>query len=116
MRSRGPACALYYELLIPLFQPRNVSVRMSAGALPFVLPGFTIDQVRVVDTTLLVEASATRPTAICPSCQTISQRVHSRYIRTPRDLPVTDHAVRLLLHVRHFLCDQIGRASCRERV
>jgi len=78
---------------------------MSAGALPFVLPGFTIDQVRVVDTTLLVEASATRPTAICPSCQTISQRVHSRYIRTPRDLPVTDHAVRLLLHVRRFLCD-----------
>ncbi len=105
IRSRRKACALYYELFIPLFQPRNVSVCMSALALPFTLPGFTIDQVRVVDTTLLVEASAIRPTAICPSCQTSSLRVHSRYTRTPRDLPVTDQAVRLLLHVRRFFCD-----------
>jgi hypothetical protein len=85
---------------------------MSARALPFALPGFTIDQVRVVDTTLLVEASAIRSTAICPSCQTPSQRVHSRYMRTPRDLPVTDQAVRLKLHVRRFFCDQ---PSCPKR-
>ncbi len=78
---------------------------MSERAVPCALPGFTIDQVRVVDTTLLVEASAIRPTAICPSCQTSSPRVHSRYTRTPRDLPVTDQAVRLRLHVRRFFCD-----------
>ncbi|HEX2243663.1 MAG TPA: ISL3 family transposase [Gammaproteobacteria bacterium] len=80
--------------------------------MPFALPGFNIDQVRAVDTALLVEASATRPTAICPSCQTPSQRVHSRYTRTPRDLPVTDHAVRLRLHVRRFFCDH---PSCPKR-
>jgi transposase len=85
---------------------------MVAPALPFALPGFTIDEVRGVDSAVLVEASATRPTAICPSCQTTSQRVHSRYTRTPRDLPVTDHAVRLLLHVRRFFCDH---PSCPKR-
>lgn len=85
---------------------------MSVCAGPFALPGFTIDQVRAIDTTLVIEASATRPTALCPSCQTSSQRVHSRYTRTPRDLPVTDHAVRLLVHVRRFFCDH---PSCPKR-
>ncbi len=112
IRSLGTTCALYYRLLMSLFQSNNVSIGMSARALPFALPGFTIDQVRVVDTTLLVEASAIRSTAICPSCQTPSQRVHSRYMRTPRDLPVTDQAVRLKLHVRRFFCDQ---PSCPKR-
>ncbi len=85
---------------------------MSAFALPFALPGFTIDQVRAVGSTLLVDATAIRPTALCPSCQTTSPRVHSRYTRTPRDLPVTDQAVRLMLHVRRFFCDH---PSCLKR-
>ena len=32
-------------------------------------------------------------------------RVHSTYTRNPRDLPVGEQQVRLLLHVRRFFCD-----------
>lgn len=55
--------------------------------------------------TLLVEAHSTTPQMACPTCQQLSLRVHSHYCRIPRDLPVTEQAVRLLLYVRRFFCD-----------
>ncbi len=55
--------------------------------------------------TLLVEAHSAGTQASCPTCQQPSLRVHSRYRRTPHDLPVSEHPVRLLLHVRRFFCD-----------
>ena len=55
--------------------------------------------------TLVVEAHSATAQASCPSCRQPSLRVHSRYCRTPRDLPVSEHMVRLLLHVRRFFCD-----------
>lgn len=55
--------------------------------------------------TLLVEAHSTTPQMVCPTCQQPSFRVHSHYCRIPHDLPVTEHVVRLLLHVRRFFCD-----------
>ncbi len=78
---------------------------MSAPVLPFLLPGFAVDAVRTVDITLLVEAHSAGTQASCPTCQQPSLRVHSRYRRTPHDLPVSEHPVRLLLHVRRFFCD-----------
>lgn len=78
---------------------------MSTPVLPFLLPGFAIDAVRTVDMTLLVEAHSTTPQMVCPTCQQPSFRVHSHYCRIPHDLPVTEHVVRLLLHVRRFFCD-----------
>jgi transposase len=78
---------------------------MPAPVLPFLLPGFAVDTVRTIDMTLLVEAHSTTPQMACPSCQQLSLRVHSHYCRIPRDLPVTEQAVRLVLHVRRFFCD-----------
>lgn len=78
---------------------------MSAPVLPLLLPGFAIDAVRTVDMTLLVEAHSADTQASCPTCQQPALRVHSRYRRTPHDLPVSEHPVRLLLHVRRFFCD-----------
>ena len=60
---------------------------------------------RAVGSKLLVEAASIAPTACCPQCQQLSIPVHSRYIRSPRDLPVSELAVRLVLHVRRFFCD-----------
>jgi transposase len=51
-----------------------------------------------------ITACATRPTAICPSCQHVSRRVHSYYTRSPQDLPVSGHIVQLVLRVRRFRC------------
>jgi transposase len=78
---------------------------MSAPVLPFLIPGFAVDTVRTVDMTLVIEAHSAQMQVSCPTCQQPSLRVHSRYCRTPRDLPVSEHTVRLLLHVRRFFCD-----------
>lgn len=78
---------------------------MSAPVLPFLIPGFAVDTVRTVDMTLVVEAHSAQAQVACPTCQQPSLRVHSRYYRTARDLPVSEHAIRLLLRVRRFFCD-----------
>ena len=70
--------------------------------LPFSLPGFTIDAVHTLDGKLLVEATAVRSSVACPDCQQLSTRIHSGYMRTPRDLPSSDQFVQLHLHVRRF--------------
>src|SRR5262245_1959230 len=78
---------------------------MSASVLPFLIPGFAIASLRTVDMTLVVEAHSAQAQVSCPACQQPSLRVHSHYCRTARDLPVSEHSVRLLLHVRRFFCD-----------
>lgn len=70
----------------------------------FSLPGCEIDIVRATTTAVIVEAHTTAPTAACPSCHQPSTRVHGAYCRHPRDLPIGDRPVRLLLRVRRFIC------------
>src|SRR5436309_13138176 len=77
---------------------------MTAPVLPFTLPGCRVDAIRTDATVLLIEAHTTAPTAMCPDCHHPSIRVHSRYIRLLRDLPITEQAVRVLLRVRRFRC------------
>lgn len=69
-----------------------------------ILPGFTITTLRQEPTALTITAHPTASSAPCPSCGAASERVHSYYIRSPRDLPITDAAVQLHLHVRRFRC------------
>ncbi len=52
----------------------------------------------------LTATSAVHATA-CPVCQSLSQRIHSRYTRTIADLPTAGRACTLLLRVRRFFCD-----------
>jgi transposase len=80
--------------------------------IPFTLPGFVVDGVQTVDPTVIVDAHAVWPAAACPDCQQLSSRIHSRYIRTPRDLPLSEHRVRLRLLVRRFFCSS---PSCPRR-
>jgi transposase len=73
------------------------------------LPGCEMTAVSQSDRVLTITAYATAPTARCPRCGSSSQRIHSYYTRRPRDLPLWDYAVRLVLHVRRFRC---LNASC----
>jgi transposase len=68
------------------------------------LPGCEMTAVSQSDRVLTITAHATVPTASCPRCGISSQRIHSDYTRRPRDLPVWDYPVRLVLHVRRFRC------------
>src|SRR6266699_6414097 len=72
--------------------------------LPFSLPGFAIQQITNLGTILTITVCATRPTAVCPSCQHVSRRVHSYYTRSPQDLPSSGYIVQLVLRVRRFRC------------
>ena len=72
--------------------------------LPFLLPGFEIQEISVTGAEITVTACATSETAVCPACQHLSSRLHSFYTRTPADLPVSGQAVRLSLRVHRFHC------------
>lgn len=73
---------------------------------PYNVPNCTIDRVRTINTTLIIEAHAHPPAPCCPTCGTRSIRIHSRYQRVVHDLPMAEQAVRLRLQVRRFFCDK----------
>lgn len=86
--------------------------------IPFPLPSFEIQQVSNVESTLIITATATSEAAICPSCGETSKHIHSYYVRSPRDLPISGQMVQLKLHVRRFRCPntQCIRRTFAERL
>ena len=67
------------------------------------LSDLVIEQVCVTNDAVIT-ACAASPTASCPCCGMISQRVHSHDQRTLRDLPAGGRPVPLVLLVRRFFC------------
>jgi transposase len=55
---------------------------------------------------VMVDVQTTATSVACPHCQGNSDRVHSRYLRTLADLPLTHTPVCLRLQVRRFFCDE----------
>lgn len=68
------------------------------------LPGCSVEQVSQTEEGILITACATTSSACCPDCQEHSSQVHSSYTRSPKALPSSGRAVRLLLRVRRFRC------------
>src|SRR5882724_2397545 len=56
------------------------------------------------DRVVTMTAHTTAPTASCPRCGIASRRIHRYDTRRPRDLPLWDDVVRLVLRVRRFRC------------
>jgi transposase len=85
--------------------------------LPFSLLGFAIQEISTVGTRICISANSTSPTAACPACHQISSRLHSYYLRSPADLPVSGQIVRLKLRVRRFRCQnqQCAQQTFAER-
>ncbi len=54
-----------------------------------------IDGIEMEENTVNISVASTNWRSICPHCQTISERVHSRYDRHPADLPLAGYIVRL---------------------
>lgn len=78
----------------------------------FPLPHCFIEKVHSVEGAFYVVARSNQTRASCPNCERVSCRVHSTYVRAPRDLPLCAQAVHLRLHVRRFRCLNI---SCVKR-
>src|SRR5438128_1475399 len=68
------------------------------------LSDLIIEQVSVTNV-VTISVRAASPTASCPCCGSICQRVHSHYTRTLRDLPASGRPVHLLMQVRRFFCE-----------
>jgi transposase len=78
----------------------------------FELAGVRVERIVEGAEAVTVEAAAVTPRATCPECGRASGRVHSRYVRSLRDLPACGRPVRVRLAVRRFRC---GAARCARR-
>lgn len=64
-----------------------------------------LDQIEITPQTLILSLAVETASAICPLCQQLSHHVHSHYTRTLADLPCGGKALRLLVLVRRFFCE-----------
>lgn len=67
---------------------------------------------QLVESSLVLTARFVSKFAVCTYCGVASQRIHSRYVRQPFDLPLAGQPVRFNLEVRRFLCDN---PKCEKR-
>ena len=81
---------------------------LSPSPLELHLDGFEVEARWII-----IHVTARRPVARCPSCDQLSDRVHSRYTRTLVDLPWHGIPVRLCLHSRRFFC---RTPACTQRI
>ena len=79
---------------------------MISLSLLFELPGMSLDQVEIDAQTITIKTHVEACEAVCPICQTMAKRVHSHYTRTLHDVPCGTKALRLVVQVRRFFCDQ----------
>lgn len=75
--------------------------------------GLVITSVAATETQLIVHIACLSPTACCPLCQHLSERVHGHYERTVADLPCAGRRVILTLKVRKFVC---GTSTCPQQI
>ena len=79
--------------------------------------GFVVESaIHDADTTKIT-VRGSKDFGTCPSCGTISRRVHSRYQRRVSDLPLSGRSVHLVVVARRFRCDAVlcGRQIFVER-
>ena len=64
-----------------------------------------LDQIEITPQALTLSLAVETAEAACSLCQQVSHRVHSHYTRTLVDLPSAGKALRLLIMVRRFFCE-----------
>lgn len=75
-------------------------------------PGLTLEDARFVNHEMVAILRSIAPSSPCPLCGAASSSVHSRYRRTPADLPWGGHPVKLVLNVRKFFCKTTSCTRC----
>ncbi len=76
------------------------------------LPGCRILRVvRDSPNSLVVAAEARRNASRCPTCNTLSTSIHSRYHRQPADLPVSGQAEGQINRLKLLKRSMYGRAK-----
>ena len=57
-----------------------------------------------IENILLINLERTNKSAICPCCGKKSNSIHSKYIRTVKDLPIQEYKVILNITAKVFFC------------
>jgi len=80
-------------------------------------PGFVVESAYFEADRTVIAVRASGSVGRCPSCGTVSRRVHSHYRRRVIDLPLSGRIVQLLAIARRFRCDAVlcGRQIFTER-
>ena len=91
-------------------------MQVSDRIIPTVPAGLHVEAVLVEPARILITARAATPGAVCPTCGTVTGRVHSRYWRRLADLPWQDRQVWWHLQVRRFRCARCERRIFAERL
>jgi transposase len=73
----------------------------------------SLQHTRQSPTVIVFDISSRASHSACPRCCHLSARIHSRYTRTLKDLPLLGKRVRWHLTVRKFFCDL---PSCPQRI
>src|ERR1700727_3172614 len=79
--------------------------------------GFVVESAYYQGNKAIIAVRASGSVGLCPSCGTVSRRVHSRYGRHVTDLPLSGRIVQLVVIARRFRCDAVlcGRQIFTER-
>lgn len=75
--------------------------------------GLVVERVETEAAGLLIVARPALTTAACPTCGSVSVRIHSTYQRFLADLPAQGRAVRISVRARRFRCAVM---SCHQRI
>jgi hypothetical protein len=67
---------------------------------------------------VLLKATSSSRSAVCPYCQTLSEKRHSSYIRKPQALPCSNTPVQLVLSVQRYICQnpECSHTTFAERI
>jgi transposase len=79
--------------------------------------GFVVESAFCEADKTIITVRPVRNFSVCPSCGTVSRRVHSHYPRRVTDLPLSGRTVQLIVIARRFRCDAVlcGRQIFTER-
>src|SRR5215475_8734552 len=79
--------------------------------------GFVVESAYYEGDKAIIAVRASGSVGLCPSCGTVSRRIHSRYRRRVTDLPLSGRVVELIVIARRFRCDAVlcGRQIFTER-
>ena len=70
-------------------------------------PGFVVDSAFCDADMTVITVRSSRSFGLCPSCGTVSRRVHSHYRRRAADLPLSGRVVQLVVIARRFRSENL---------
>ncbi|WP_199872949.1 ISL3 family transposase [Inediibacterium massiliense] len=66
---------------------------------------FNIFNIEISSKNIYLYVISTKNISICPLCNKTSKRIHSRYYRTLKDLPILGYPLEIIMICRKFFCD-----------